>query len=152
MKVAIEDTKVGFPPISVRQPQLHDLVDDPVKVCGIATGFEGRISARVRDGSGAEVAETSIGAGGTGTWGNFQVEIALGVSPATPQGTLELFDTGGAGGEIEFNKVSRDTLASNSTRCKTAIPCGPLPIVSTEMRICGLACSKPTEIRSSTRT
>ena len=64
MKVTIEETKVGFAPISVRQPQLHDLVDDPLKVCGIATGFEGRISARVRDDSGAEIAEASIRAGG----------------------------------------------------------------------------------------
>jgi nucleoid-associated protein YgaU len=105
MKVAIEETKVGFPPVSVRQPQLHDLVDDPVKVCGIATGFEGRISARVRDGGGAEITETSINAGGTGTWGNFQAEIALGGPPASAQGTLEVFNRGGAGGEIEINKV-----------------------------------------------
>jgi immunoglobulin-like protein involved in spore germination len=38
-----------FPPITVRQPRPHDLVDDPVGVCGIGTGFEGVISARVRD-------------------------------------------------------------------------------------------------------
>jgi nucleoid-associated protein YgaU len=105
MKVAIEETKVGFPPISVRQPQLHDLVDDPVKVCGIATGFEARISARVRDGSGAEIVETSIVAGGTGTWGNFQAEIDLGGPPASFQGTLEVFNRGGAGGEVEVHKV-----------------------------------------------
>jgi nucleoid-associated protein YgaU len=105
MKVAIEETKVGFPPISVRQPQLHDLVDDPLKVCGIATGFEGLISARVRDDSGVEIAEASIRAGGTGNWGNFQAEIDLGGPPASSQGTLEVFNTGGAGGEIESNKV-----------------------------------------------
>lgn len=30
-----------FPPISVRQPRPHDIVDDPVGVCGVGTGFEG---------------------------------------------------------------------------------------------------------------
>jgi LysM repeat protein len=105
MTVGIEETTVGFPPISVRQPRLHDLVDDPVKVCGIGTGFEGVISARIRDSSGAEIVETSIRAGGTGTWGNFQAEIDLGGPPASPQGTLEVFESGGAGGEIETNKV-----------------------------------------------
>jgi hypothetical protein len=31
----------GFPPISVRQPAPYDLVDDPVSVSGVGTGFEG---------------------------------------------------------------------------------------------------------------
>src|SRR5438132_207558 len=30
----------GFPPIAVRQPRPYDLVDDPVRACGIGTGFE----------------------------------------------------------------------------------------------------------------
>ncbi len=107
MKVGIEETKVGFPPISVRQPQLYDIVDDPVKVCGIATGFEGVISARVRDSSGAQIVLTSIRAGGTGVWGNFQAEIDLGGPPAAPQGTLEVFNASAAFAppEIELNKV-----------------------------------------------
>ena len=36
---------VVFPPITVRQPRPHDIVDDPVGVCGVGTGFEGVISA-----------------------------------------------------------------------------------------------------------
>jgi hypothetical protein len=67
----------GFPPISVRQPRPHDIVDDPVGVCGIGTGFEGVISGRVRDANGAELKEVPINAGGTGIWGNFQVRIDL---------------------------------------------------------------------------
>ncbi len=73
---------VVFPPITVRQPRPHDLVDDPVGVCGVGTGFEGVISARVRDNNGRELRELPIRAGGTGIWGNFQVRIDLpGASP-----------------------------------------------------------------------
>jgi hypothetical protein len=32
---------VVFPPVTVRQPRPHDIVDDPIGVCGIGTGFEG---------------------------------------------------------------------------------------------------------------
>ena len=46
----------SFAPITVRQPQPHDIVDDPVSICGVGTGFEGVFSARVRDGNGAELA------------------------------------------------------------------------------------------------
>ena len=40
----------GLRPIVVRQPQSNDIVDNPIKVCGIGTGFEGTISARDRNG------------------------------------------------------------------------------------------------------
>jgi hypothetical protein len=30
-----------YPPISVRQPRPFDIVDNPVDVCGVGTGFEG---------------------------------------------------------------------------------------------------------------
>lgn len=95
----------GFPPISVRQPKSHDIVDDPVMVCGIGTGFEGSFSARVRDGNGTELALTSIMAGGTGTWGNYQVQIPLGSVPSTPQGTLEVFEFSESGDGAELGKV-----------------------------------------------
>jgi immunoglobulin-like protein involved in spore germination len=52
-----------FPPITVRQPRPHDIVDDPVGVCGVGTGVEGVISARVRDNSGTELREVPIMAG-----------------------------------------------------------------------------------------
>ncbi|MGH3090465.1 MAG: Gmad2 immunoglobulin-like domain-containing protein [Rubrobacteraceae bacterium] len=82
----------GFPPISVRQPRPHDLVDDPVKVCGIGTGFEGVFHARVRDGKGAELKEVTINAGGTGILGNFQISINIPGAPSTARGTLEVFE------------------------------------------------------------
>lgn len=93
----------GFPPISVRQPRPHDLVDDPVKVCGIGTGFEGVFAARVRDGKGAELARVSIQAGGSGILGNFQVEIDTPGVPDTARGTLEVFEVSQRNGE-EINK------------------------------------------------
>jgi Immunoglobulin-like domain of bacterial spore germination len=42
----------AFPPIVVRQPETYDIVDDPVAVCGIGTGFEDTFAARVRDAQG----------------------------------------------------------------------------------------------------
>lgn len=94
-----------FPPITVRQPQPFDLVDDPVVVCGVGTGFEGVIAARVRDGNGTALVQVAIPAGGTGIWGNFHATLALGGIPATPQGTLEVFGPSAAGDGTELHKV-----------------------------------------------
>src|SRR5918994_7991955 len=95
----------SFPPITVRQPQPHDLVDDPVAVCGIGTGFEAALAARVRDANGTELAQVPVHAGGTGIWGNFHAALPLGAVPATPQGTLEVFETAASGSGEELNKV-----------------------------------------------
>ncbi len=92
-----------LPPITVRQPQPHDIVDNPVGIAGIGTGFEGTFSARIRDGNGAELVQQPIHAGGMGLWGNFLVELPVGV-PATPQGTLEVFEFSAQDGS-EINKV-----------------------------------------------
>jgi nucleoid-associated protein YgaU len=94
----------GFPPITVRQPRAYDLVDDPVGVCGVGTGFEASFAARVRDGNGAELALTHITAGGTGIWGNFHIDIVLSAVPATSRGTLEVFEFSAKDGS-EINKV-----------------------------------------------
>jgi nucleoid-associated protein YgaU len=95
----------GFPPISVRQPQAFDLVDDPVDICGVGTGFEGVFSARLRDADGHEIASTNITAGGTGVWANFHISIPLGGVPATPQGSLEVYEESAKGDGTELNKV-----------------------------------------------
>jgi nucleoid-associated protein YgaU len=95
----------GFPPISVRQPRPHDIVDDPVGVCGIGTGFEGVISARVRDANGMELKEVSIKAGGTGIWGNFQTKIDLPGTPSTARSTLAVFELAADGSGRELTKV-----------------------------------------------
>ena len=90
----------SFPAISVRQPQPHDLVDDPVEVCGVGTGFEGQFTARVRDGNGDDLAEAPIMAGGSGEWRNFHALLPIGIVPPTPQGTVEFFDPAQGGDEI----------------------------------------------------
>lgn len=95
----------GYPPILVRHPRPYDLVDDPVHIVGIGTGFEGVFQARVRDGSGAEIATGPIHAGGTGIWGNFQISLGLGGVPSTPQGSVEVFEISQAGDGSELNKV-----------------------------------------------
>jgi nucleoid-associated protein YgaU len=96
---------VVFPPITARQPRPHDTVDDPVGVCGVGTGFEGVISARVRDNNGSELREVPVRAGGTGIWGNFQLEIDLPGRPPTARGTLEVFEEAADGSGRELNKV-----------------------------------------------
>ncbi len=95
----------GFAPITVRQPEPFDIVDDPVGVCGIGTGFEATFSARVRDASGNELSRVSIHAGlGNGALGNFQADLPLGALPGTAQGTLEVFE-GSAKDGSELHKV-----------------------------------------------
>jgi nucleoid-associated protein YgaU len=94
----------GFPPIDVRQPQPFDLVDDPVEACGIGTGFEATFQARVRDANGVGLVQVTIMAGGMGIWGNFHALLPLPGVPATPQGTLEVFEISAQDG-TEINKV-----------------------------------------------
>ena len=96
----------SFAPITVRQPQPYDIVDDPVSICGVGTGVEGVFSARVRDGNGAELALTSIMAGGLGIWGNYHATLALGAIPATTHGTVEVFEFPPSGMGPELNKVA----------------------------------------------
>jgi nucleoid-associated protein YgaU len=94
----------GFPPFSVRQPAAYDLVDDPVDVAGVGTGFEGVFAARVRDANGTQLIQKSINAGGTGVWANFHASLPLGGPPSTPQGTLEVFEVSPKDGS-DLNKV-----------------------------------------------
>jgi nucleoid-associated protein YgaU len=93
----------GFPPITVRQPRPYDIVDDPVRIAGVGTGFEGQIAARVRDGHGAQLAKVSVPAGGTSIWGNYRAALEVGV-PSTAQGTLEVFEVSAKDGS-ELHKV-----------------------------------------------
>jgi Immunoglobulin-like domain of bacterial spore germination len=95
----------SFLPITVRQPRSFDLVDDPVAVSGVGTGFEGVFSARVRDGNGTQLAQVTINAGGTGVWANYHTSIALGAVPPTPAGTLEVYEESAKGDGTELNKV-----------------------------------------------
>ncbi|TMM39791.1 MAG: LysM peptidoglycan-binding domain-containing protein [Actinobacteria bacterium] len=95
----------AYQPITVRQPALYDIVDDPVAVSGVGTGFEGTFAARVRDAQGHQLGQVTIHAGGSGIWGNFQVGIALSGVPGTPQGMLEVYEVSAAGAG-EVNKVT----------------------------------------------
>jgi nucleoid-associated protein YgaU len=95
----------NFPPISVRQPRPFDIVDNPVEVCGLGTGFEGVFNARVRDANGNQIAATTIHAGGTGVWGNYHVSMAISGIPPTTTGTVEVFEESQKGDGTELNKV-----------------------------------------------
>lgn len=93
------------PPISVRQPQPFDVVDNPGDVCGIGTGFEGVFNARVRDANANQIASATINAGGTGVWGNYDVAMSIGGIPPTTTGTVEVFEESAKGDGTALNKV-----------------------------------------------
>ena len=92
----------GLPPISIRQPQPFDIVDDPVDVCGIDSGFEGQFAARVRDGNGVELVQINVNGPGQVLF-NFHAELALPGVPPTTRGTLEVFEFSAKDGS-EINK------------------------------------------------
>jgi hypothetical protein len=94
---------MAIPLISLRHPRAHDIVDDPVEVAGVGTGFEGTLQARVRDSSGNELAQRSFEAGGTGIWGNFFFRIDVPGIPSRPRGSLEVFEFSANDGS-EINK------------------------------------------------
>lgn len=89
----------SFPPISIRQPQPHDIVDDPIEICGVGTGFEAVLNVRVRDGNGAILFNDTFMAGGTGTWANFHLTVALPGVPPTPNGSVILFEESAENGQ-----------------------------------------------------
>ena len=95
---------MAFPLIIVRHPRPHDIVDDPVEVAGVGTGFEGTLQARLRNQSGGEIAHRHFQAGGSGIWGNFffRIDVPTG-KPDRPRGTLEIFEFSAEDGS-EINK------------------------------------------------
>jgi hypothetical protein len=102
---ALLTESTGLPPITLRQPQPFDIVDDPVGVCGLGTGFEATFQVRARDAHGAVLAETVVTAGGTGILGNFSVGLSLRTTPETPQGTVEAFERSAEDG-TELHRVT----------------------------------------------
>src|SRR5918997_2694927 len=96
---------MAIPFISVRHPRAHDIVDDPVEVAGVGTGFEGTLQARLRNSAGAEIAQRHFNAGGTGIWGNFFFRIDVPGVPNRPRGTLEVFEISAEDGSELFKRV-----------------------------------------------
>jgi nucleoid-associated protein YgaU len=96
---------MAIPNISVRHPRQNDIVDDPVEVAGVGTGFEGTLVARLRNAAGQEIAQRSFQAGGTGIWGNFFFRIDVPAVPNRPRGTLEIFESSAEDGSELFKRV-----------------------------------------------
>src|SRR5262245_23573759 len=92
----------GLPPISVRQPRPYDIVDDPVKVSGIGSGFEGQFAARVRPHNGNQLPAIEVNGPG-GVLLNVPAEIPRPGIPPTVRGTLEVFEFSAKDGS-EINK------------------------------------------------
>jgi len=97
--------RMAFPFIRVRHPRPFDIVDDPVEVAGVGTGFEGTLVARLRDADGNELTERSFQAGGTGIWGNFFFRIDTPGVPAKPRGRLEVFEVSAEDGSEIHKRV-----------------------------------------------
>ena len=96
---------MAIPNISVRHPRQNDIVDDPVEVAGVGTGFEGTLVARLRNAAGAEIAQRSFQAGGTGIWGSFFFRIDVPGVPNRPRGTLEIFESSAKDGSEIHKQV-----------------------------------------------
>ena len=94
---------MAIPQISVRHPRPHDIVDDPVEIAGVGTGFEGTLQARLRNHAGDEIAQRHFDAGGTGIWGNFFFRFDVPSVPSRPRGTLEIYEVSAEDGS-EINK------------------------------------------------
>src|SRR2546421_11112774 len=95
----------AYQPITVRQPVLYDIVDDPVAVSGVGTGFEGTFAARVRDAQGHQLGQVTIHAGGSGIWGNFNGAIPLSGVPTSPHAILVVYQAS-ARDRTQGNKVT----------------------------------------------
>ncbi len=96
---------MAIPLISVRHPKPHDIVDDPVEVAGVGTGFEGTLQARLRNAAGDELVQKHFQAGGTGIWGNFFFRIDVPGVPARARGTLEVFEISAEDGSEIHKRV-----------------------------------------------
>ena len=92
--------------IRLRHPRAHDIVDDPIEIAGVGTGFEGTLQVRVRDSRGKELAQRHVQAGGTGIWGNFFVRLDVPGVPEGPHGVLEVFEVSAEDGS-EVGTVTR---------------------------------------------
>jgi hypothetical protein len=105
----------SFPMIDLRHPRAHDIVDDPIEVAGVGTGFEGTLQVRVRGHDGKELTQTHVQAGGSGIWGNFFLRLDVPGVPRNPHGTLEVFEISAKDGR-EINKVVRRIVFGRSLR------------------------------------
>ncbi len=101
--------------IRLRHPRAHDIVDDPIEIAGIGTGFEGTLQVRVRDSRGRELAQKHVQAGGTGIWGNFFTRLDVPGVPDEPQGVLEVFELSAEDGS-EIGTVTRPIVFGRALR------------------------------------
>ena len=108
-------TSSSFPMISLRHPRAHDIVDDPIEIAGVGTGFEGTLQVRVRGHDGSELATKHFQAGGSGIWGNFFLRLDVPGVPSNPHGTLEVFEFSAEDGS-EINKKVRRIVFGRSLR------------------------------------
>ena len=93
------------PPITVRHPRPHDIVDDPVEIAGIGTAFEGTLQARLRNAAGGEIAQRHFQAGANGIFGSFHFRFDVPGVPARAKGSLEIFEISAANGSEIHKRV-----------------------------------------------
>jgi immunoglobulin-like protein involved in spore germination/LysM domain-containing protein len=107
--------RMAFRTIMLRHPRAHDIVDDPIEIAGIGTGFEGTLQVRVRDHRGRELAQKHFQAGGTGIWGNFFLRLDVPGVPDDPRGVLEVFEISAEDGS-ELHAVVRPIVFGRALR------------------------------------
>ena len=95
---------MAFPLIIVRHPRPHDIVDDPVEVAGVGTGFEGNAAGAVAQPAGGEIAHRNFQAGGTRHLGQLLLPHRRArACPPSRAGRLEIFEFSAEDGS-EINK------------------------------------------------
>ena len=94
---------MAIPQISVRHPKPHDIVDDPVEVAGVGTGFEGTLQARLRNAAGDELAQKHSRPAAPASGATSSSASTSRASRTAPRGTLEVFEISAKDGS-EINK------------------------------------------------
>jgi LysM repeat protein len=96
----------------IDQPRQNDLVDNPILVGGIGTGFEATLNFRVHDGHDEVTGFFNVG-GGTGEHAQFQLQIDVsGASFTLDRVFVEVFEQSAEDGS-EINKVIVPVILGN---------------------------------------
>ena len=152
---------MAIPNISVRHPRPDDIVDDPVEVAGVGTGFEGTLVARLRNATGQEIEKRSFQAGGTGIWGSFFFRIDVPGIPNRPRGTPrssknpQRTAARSSSAWCRSSSVARSRTPITASRCTPsshATRCRRSPRSSTAIRTASERSSRPTATSSTTPT
>jgi hypothetical protein len=95
-----------IPNIGLTQPEEGSIISDPVHVSGSGRAFEGYINVRIKDDTGAIIAENNV-IGGTGKILPFGIDLPFAQQPRTETGAIEAYTPSPKdGSELDLVSVS----------------------------------------------